>query len=562
LRLFAPPSVSRLAVSGLAVLLGVIAFFIVVGAAPLDATNVAWLKHHSTDLRSDDPMQHYLGWAFFRNGPWGFPLGVNPDFGLEVSSSILHSDSIPLLAILAKLFSAWLPASFQYTGIWLLGCFVLQAYFAVRLARLICSDWRVQLPVVVLFLFTPSFLYRLSAHYALCGHWLILAALYLCLRRHVGIARWRWATLILAASLIHPYLLVMVLALWVADLAAGFIRQRLDLRQAGIELLACLTLALVGLWQVGAFVGDSTLGDDGFGLYSMNLLSLLDSNGWSFMLPDIPDSTGNYEGFNLLGLGALLVCVSALIAGLRRQGATATYTGSFRYINIKSCLPLILTLAALTAFAITNDVSFAGYKMHLPISDGLANAASVFRGSGRMFWPVFYCLLLGAVWLLVQRCGARFAAGLLGVAAVLQVIDTSAGWMPLRQGGCRQTVNTAESSLQSGFWNQASRRYRRVRVVPFDPKRTNYTWAYFAASRGLATDAVHLARMSGERVEAAQEATHQAIDQGRFDDGALYVLGEREAARVSQVKRPKDLLVTVDGVHVLAPNWWNRYSPP
>jgi hypothetical protein len=303
------------------------------------------------------------------------------------------------------------------------------------------------------------------------------------------------------------------------------------------------------------------LGDYGFGVYSMNLLSLLDSNGWSFMLPDIPDgTTGNYEGFNLLGSGALLVCVAALIVGLRRQAAPALYTGGFRSISIKSCIPLGLTLAALTAFAITNDVSLAGYKIHLPIPDWLANAAAMFRGSGRMFWPVFYCLLLGAVWLLVHRCGVRLAAGLLGVAAAVQVIDTSAGWMPLRLGGFTQNVDTAENSLHSRFWSQVSRRYRRVRVVPFDPQRTNYRWAYFAASHGLATDAVHLARMSDERVGAAQESTRQAVDQGRFDDGALYVLGDGEAARAARVKRRGDLLVTVDGVHVLAPNWWYPYG--
>jgi hypothetical protein len=218
-------------------------------------------------------------------------------------------------------------------------------------------------------------------------------------------------------------------------------------------------------------------------------------------------------------------------------------------------------LAALTVFAITNDVSLAGYKVHLPIPGWLTNAAAVFRGSGRMFWPVSYCLLLGAIWLLVRRWGARVAAPVLGIAATLQVIDTSAGWIPLRHSSFRQTVNTADNSLHSRFWNQVARRYRRVRVAPFDPKRTNYRWAYFAASHGLATDAVHLARMRDDTIDKAQDSARQAVERGRFDDGALYVLGEAEAEKASYSKRPGDLLVTVDGVHVLAPNWWNLDPP-
>ena len=79
------------------IFLGVGAFFAVMGPFALDPQNIAWLAS------SDDIAQHYLGSVFFRYSPWTLPLGLNPNFGLEISSSIVFSDSIPIMAFLLKL---------------------------------------------------------------------------------------------------------------------------------------------------------------------------------------------------------------------------------------------------------------------------------------------------------------------------------------------------------------------------------------------------------------------------------------------------------------------------
>lgn len=105
-------------------IIGIAAFFLLIGPRVLDPTNIAWLG------ASKDPANTYLGWAFFRQAGLSFPLGLNPLYGLGQSNSIVYSDSNPLLALLFKPFSQWLPVPFQYFGIWLLGCFVLQTWFA------------------------------------------------------------------------------------------------------------------------------------------------------------------------------------------------------------------------------------------------------------------------------------------------------------------------------------------------------------------------------------------------------------------------------------------------
>ena len=59
---------------------------------------------------------------------------------------------------------------------------------------------------------------RMGGHLALAGQWVLLAALLLALRRGCGFRQAAaWVLLLLVTSLVHAYLLPMVLALWAAD---------------------------------------------------------------------------------------------------------------------------------------------------------------------------------------------------------------------------------------------------------------------------------------------------------------------------------------------------------
>ena len=62
---------------------------------------------------------YQIGWEFFRNDTWKFPLGFNPNYGLELANSIVFSDSIPLFAFIFKLFKNFLPENFQYFSLWI-----------------------------------------------------------------------------------------------------------------------------------------------------------------------------------------------------------------------------------------------------------------------------------------------------------------------------------------------------------------------------------------------------------------------------------------------------------
>src|SRR5690242_3523457 len=115
----------------LAVTVGGLAFFAWIGyARTLDPTSLRWIFH-------EDPFTHVMGWEQYRNAPLlQYPITKNHLYGLEWSSSIVFTDSIPIAALVLRPFSALLPHPFQYLGWWVLLSMILQAYFGARLVLL------------------------------------------------------------------------------------------------------------------------------------------------------------------------------------------------------------------------------------------------------------------------------------------------------------------------------------------------------------------------------------------------------------------------------------------
>ena len=89
-------------------LMGVL-FFSILFYSWLDVKNINWL------MALHDGSIHYTGWLFYRIDEWTFPLGLSNNLGGAIS----FTDSIPLIAILLKIFDTLLPDNFQYFGVFL-----------------------------------------------------------------------------------------------------------------------------------------------------------------------------------------------------------------------------------------------------------------------------------------------------------------------------------------------------------------------------------------------------------------------------------------------------------
>jgi len=539
----------RAAPRGMAIVFGVVpvgfgalAFLLVVGPRVLDPTNIGWLAE-------GDPATHYLGWVFFRYAPWSIPLGLNPQYGLELASAIPYSDSVPLLALLFKPFSALLPEPFQYLGFWLLACFVLQAWFGWKLAGLATVQSFLRILATALFVFAPPMLARLHGHYALAGHFLVLAALYLALRERQDARLWWWSGVLLVAALVHPYLLAMTGALWLASLVDQAVRVR-ALRCALLaELAAVVPVIAVAAWQAGYFSVDGSFASGGYGVYRLNMLSLFDPAGWSYVLPDLPQGPGDYEGFNFLGLGLLgllAVCV-VFIPGKRDELIGAVSARPF----------LVVVLAGLTCFALTHRLGIGAATLDLPLDGGLERLANTFRSSGRMFWPAYYAILFAIVAFVARRTTPRVAGGLLAIALAVQIVDTSAGWKPIRAKLMAEPTTHWASPLASPFWSEAARHYRKVRLVPPRNEAPAWqVWASYAAQHRLATDAVYLARIDAEGLAAAARDADARLGSGEYARDTLYIVADSAAVRAAaNVNAAEDLFARIDGFNVLAPGW-------
>jgi hypothetical protein len=276
---------------------------IIVGFKVLNPQYIDWLS-------SNDPLLHYLGWSFFRLDDWRFPLGINPLLGVEISSSIVFSDSIPLLAIPFKFATKGWTENFQYFGIWTLSCFVLQAIFSWKIAEYFSKSLLIKVSVIGLFIFSPPMIWRIGMHSALVGHFFLLAAIFLCIKKYKVRNNIYWSILIVTSVLVHFYLFVMVLALWIFSYLDQLAHKSIGLKEFLRQYLSLVALVPLAVWQAGYISGEPVGGEWGYGIFVFNPLSILDSNGWSYF-PSLV-SLNEQDSFQYLGMGMIILAIFTL----------------------------------------------------------------------------------------------------------------------------------------------------------------------------------------------------------------------------------------------------------
>ena len=119
-------------VSGM--LLGALCFLVIYGFRVLNPVYDDWL------MSGGDLTQHYLGWRFFRESEWLFPIGLMNTIAWPNEVAVIFTDSIPGMAVICKLLSPILPETFQYFGLWGILCFMLQGGFAAVLLNFSIKD--------------------------------------------------------------------------------------------------------------------------------------------------------------------------------------------------------------------------------------------------------------------------------------------------------------------------------------------------------------------------------------------------------------------------------------
>lgn len=535
-------------------LLGTIAFWMVAGFTPINPQNIGWL------LGRLDPTQHYLGWDFYRHADWTSPIGLNPKFGLDISSSIVYSDSIPLLAIPLKLISPLLPSQFQYLGPWIFLCFILQSWCAWKIAGLFCNDNLLRILASVLFIFCPPLLWRLNTpaggHAALLSHFFILWALYLSLASNQTRKTLMWSLLFSASVLTHFYLFAIVSVIWLTDLACYIYIQKTSsgLKRAFNEFIIIISCVLICAWQAGYFTIAATLNNErGYGFYGMNVLGPLDPQGWSYIIGEVTNPSDWGEGFSYLGLGLIAAILFALIGSLRKS-----QKGNIKYLNLGPKFTFFLLMAAgLIIFSISNRIGLGNYSISLSIPAWAISKADILRSSARMFWPVYYLITIATFVLIIQGFSKRSATLILSLCIAIQIIDTSRGWLNIRNSlAVDKSYEINPPKLSNPFWNEAASHYQNIVLAPALDMPPNWEqFAMLATKYRLGTNSIHMARIDIDRQYAANKKLDDQINTGNFDRSTLYIVEDRYVIAASATKSSDSVLARINDLNVLAPGW-------
>ncbi|MBC8741977.1 hypothetical protein F6X40_36155 [Paraburkholderia sp. UCT31] len=520
--------------------IGLIVFLAFTGGHGLNPLRVDWI------MSSDgDAPQQYVGWNFFRHSPYlQFPLGLNPGYGEVIGSSIVFSDSIPLLAILFKLVRGVLPDQFQYFGLWIAACFALQAVFAWAILSLRTTDNVIKALGCALLTLSPPMLWRLHGHEALIGHWLLLAALYLYLTNRGRM--WHWILLICVTASIHAYLLAMVAGIWFADrvrlLAPGSSR----LKQLAVELPCLAVAVLITTWSVGYYTVRSVV-SGGFGTYRVTLTSPFRAEAIWSIWSSYGFLGGDYEGFCYIGAGVLLLFVTTAVLIIKHRKNAPIAWGTHA--------SLIFVCALFYLFALSNRVSLGGRHelFQYPMPAFLTGFTSTFRASGRFIWPVFYAAIVFLLFRFIKLSPRKWVVPLLCVFVVFQATDLIKASKYFRSQWTQQWT----PSLTSDFWKEVPRQYKRIAfVMPLDGGYTYVPIAFMASNAKMTINGGNLARVDFDKLGQVQAQLQDTIEHGTYSPDTLYVFHTPQSWATAKANFKGDGFVgTVDNYDVIAPGW-------
>jgi hypothetical protein len=590
------------------VLFGSIAFAALTGGAILNPRNLDWLM-------IGDSAQHQIGWEFFRHTSLlQWPIGLNPALGLVFSSSIVFTDSIPLAAFFFKPFSPFLGNQFQYFGIWILLCFVLQYHFAHRILSRFFGD---QLSVSIsslFFVISPPFLYRMvhgsSGHIALVSHFLILAAIdqYFDKRSRNSI----WIIILGSGLLIQAYFMPMLIAIWLASIVHRFLPGPIRFKQIALEIITALGAVLTVAWAAGYSAVGRSINPEGWNyVFRWQPLSLVDSGtdgaeGWSRIVRDNAQLAGDAEGFSYLGSGLLALALfvvitkmwsllkgrsrfslifgysmllfflipSLLIRGssgvkillsLLLLGALGLLILEYLYGCLRKSswpssrghLPLLSATTLLALYSLTNNVGVGTNRLfEYPLLPGLKQFTETFRTHGRFIWPAFYGLMILVLIGVMRQLGPRWRAVVLSAALLFQLADSSTAISGVHARFSNSSQWT--SVLNDPRWELWASQYDSVVVAPPLNNDTEDLWlsiTKYAAQNRLSTNSGNFSRYDTSLYKMEYQALSTLLANGNFDASTIYIVLDDDlwAKMTGNSNLDQTKLITVDLLHIVTP---------
>jgi hypothetical protein len=494
--------------------LGVFIFIAIYGVQVLVPTNADWL------LTGGDLSQHYIGWEFFRQSDWTFPIGVASDLAYPHGIAITFMDSIPLFAIPFKLIGPMLPEHFQYFGWWGLFSFAAVAALSARIVQRWTKDPFIAIATALFFCVSPVVLQRMFGHTALAGHWIILMGIWAI----VWGSRWSsskrtivWSIILMLSVLIHPYFLIMNVLLMALSVAINY---QGKWKQTAIESIAPIIDAAIMTWIIGGFsiteVASRTLGMAGY-----DLVSPIAPVGWSAFYGS--NFTSHPETFGYYGLGGFLLIAVALVISIRKRVNLMVVVKRHRNKLIITALILV----AMLLFALSPKLRFAGtvlFEYHLPAA--IEKVWSVFRVTARVAWPLFYLIMFVGVYVIVRHIPNKsYVRGLIILVCAVQMLDIlGSSQLHMRHERISHVGDARYVSvLTDSRWEEIAKGREHIIYLAGLYENDFIAIAQYAINHKMTLNTGYFARKPTRAIEATIEHAKIAVKEGKIDSKTIYI---------------------------------------
>ncbi|MDA7752250.1 DUF6311 domain-containing protein [Candidatus Pelagibacter sp.] len=482
--------------------------FYLLGPNYISPLNSEWLF-------SGDLSTYQLGWQFFKLDEWRFPLGINPNYGIYLNSSVVFSDSIPLVAIFFKIFKNFLPSEFQYFSIWILVCVYLQLYFSFKIIYKITNNLLYSAISSLFFVIATVFIHRSGIHLSLFGQWIILSFFYVEL---LDKNKFYYKNLIiLLSTTIHFYFTIILLIIFFIEKVIDYFRNKKLIKNILIQTSIVLFASLFLMYIIGYF---SLNLDDGlgwgYGYYNFNLNSFFNPVGqtniseviWSNFLAKREFQNGQIEGFSYLGLSGFIFLIIFLFNMFNKRN-------NIIYSNIKIFTICVIFLILSTS----NNIYFDQTSIiKIPLNNFFYAIASIIRASGRLIWPIYYLIFIVGIIFIYQNFQKKISSLIILILLLVQIADISKGLNQYKLGKQYDQKNN-QIFIKDKIWKDLSRNYEQIRLL--EPQNQSKIYHLLSKTlfkeKFLKTDIVYLARANRQKTIDMKYKIVNLLDIGDLD---------------------------------------------
>ena len=539
-------------------LLGILCFGIVYGLKIVNPLYDGWMFGGDMDLK-----QHYVGFCHFRTTPWHFPIGLIDTLSVPYSMSVVYTDSIPLFAVVFKIFSNLLPLHFQYFGIFGLISFMLMGMLSPVLIRRFCDNKFLCILGSLFFILSFPILHRMYYHTALSAQWIIVLSLIIW--SYIDITDTKnlkklciyWALIGFIAVSIHSYFVFMSGIVLAAQIIDGIVRlyiiesdlssnKKISFLKICVQnIYVFIPLVCMGitsftlLYLLGGFYGKGSVSGLGFGSFNANLSSYFNPLTYGSIFKGF-ELYGDFEfeGFAYVGAGILLILLAMGVNAIyvrTKKGSNQHPEGSSNNngsneqdrIAVSTVWVFVGVIIVVLLASCFPCFSIGSIKLiKFPVPKFLEKVFGICRTNARFVWVGMYIIIASALWFVGSNFKKLWIKILFTLAIIIQLFDLS-GLIALKH------EKYAKDETFVSVWESLDKEYGLTEgkdefVFMYGDSDIMMDTAFYAYQHGMSQNSYYYARTIYDEINENIAEWSEKFLAGDISDSVVYVFRDED----------------------------------